>query len=351
MSDLIEIDGSFGEGGGQILRTSLSLAAITGQAVRITNIRAGRPKPGLAAQHLTAVRAVAEICNGTVSGDEIGSQVVEFRPGSVRAGDHKFDVAAERGSAGATSLVLQTILPPLAFAEAASRVTVLGGTNVPWSPCFEYLLHVFAPCLARMGVRISLERPRAGFYPHGGGAVVATVQPTRNLGPLHAEHRGRLEEIIIHSVVSSHLPQHIGPRQIKSCRAAIGEAGRGARVREVDEHVPSGGPGTCVVAAAVFEHGWAGRSSIGERGKPAEKVGAEAGRELGEFLRGSAALDERLSDQVLLWAAMAVGQSRWTTPEITTHLETNAHVISRFLDVSITWEQVGRAWLVTVQPR
>ncbi len=351
MSSMVVIDGSFGEGGGQILRTSLTLAAVTGRPVRIFKIRAGRPNPGLAAQHLTAVRAAAAVCGGRVRGDRIGSTEVIFEPGQPQAGEYEFDVAAERGSAGAASLVLQTVLPILLAAGGDSQVTIHGGTAVPWSPSYEYLAHVFVPALRRMDVWLEVSRPRAGFYPHGGGTIVARVRGSMPSG-LNLTERGKLRRIVIHSVVSQRLPAHIGPRQIAGCRQALGQWARRAEVEEIDDHVPAGGPGTAVAAAAQFESGFCGAIALGKRGKPAEKVGAEAGLELARVIESGAAVDAHLADQLLLYAAMAAGPSQFTCPEITGHLETNAHVIGNFVDVKVAWEEVdGGLWRVEVRPR
>ena len=353
MGCYVEIDGSYGEGGGQILRTSLSLAALTGQALCLTHIRAARPKPGLAAQHLTAARAVATVCGGQLQGDAFGSQELKLVPGAVRAGPYEFNVAEERGSAGSVGLVLQSVLPPLLVGVGSVEVAVHGGTNVPWSPCFEYLAHVFGPCLALLGAEVVFERLRAGFYPHGGGTIVARGTLKRRLEALVLDEAPVLNEVVIAGVVSDRLPAHIGPRQVESCRRQLAEAlPQGVGVKEIDERVPSGGPGTCILAAASATCGFAGFSAIGERGKPAETVGAEAGRELPDFLATHTHLDQRLSDQMLLYAALAEGPSTWTTPEITRHFRTNAHVVRRFLPVGIAWkEETTERWRVTVTPQ
>jgi RNA 3'-terminal phosphate cyclase (ATP) len=351
MGDWVEVDGSYGEGGGQILRTSLSLAALTGRPLRITRIRAGRPQPGLAAQHLTAVRAVATVCGGEVRGAAFGSQQLEFIPGSVRAGAFEFDVAAERGSAGACSLVLQALLPALLAAPGPAEVTIHGGTNVAWSPPYEYLLHVLLPCLQRMGMSVEVARPRAGFFPHGGGTLRASIYPPTALRPLLLPEAGEVERVVIHSVVSDRLPAHIAQRQAAACQQALAERfPRAAAAAElIAERPPAGGPGTCVLAAVQYQYGHGGFSSLGERGKPAEQVGAAAGRQLVAFLTSGATLDERLSDQVLIYAALAKGQSSWTTPAVTAHFRSNVYVIQQFLSVPVTWrEEAKGVWRITV---
>ncbi len=348
----VEIDGSYGEGGGQILRTSLALAALTSRPLRITRIRAGRAKPGLAAQHLTAARAVAALCGGRLRGDDFGSQDLELLPGEVRGGSYEFDIAEERGSAGSVGLVLQALLPAL-LAAGEANVTIHGGTNVAWSPCFEYLACVFAPCLALLGPRLDLSRPRAGFYPHGGGTLTAHIAASRPLRPLRLQDPPVLRDLVLHSVVSDRLPAHIGPRQIKGARRALADAGHDLSLcRETDDRPPSGGPGTGILAAARLDTGFAGFSAVGERGRPAEKVGAVAGSELARFLSSRAHLDRYLSDQILLYAAFADGDSTWATTEVTEHLRTHAHVLRHFLPVEVSWreEEDTRLWRVTVTP-
>lgn len=330
----VHIDGSVGEGGGQVLRTSLSLAALLGCELTIEKIRAGRSKPGLAAQHVTCVRAAAAVCGAQVEGDRIGSSELVFRPGALRAGQYVFDVSDVKPSAGSTSLVLQTVLPPLVFAGGPSEVTVRGGTNVPWSPPHEYLELVFLPAVARTGVRARMTRTRGGWYPAGGGQVRMEVEPTAGaLCPLKLTEPGDLHSLTAVSTVSAGLPTHIAGRQLDSALKLLPHhVSRQARRRQ---ERPEGGPGTCLLLAAEFTAGHAGASALGERGKPAEKVGQEAAEAFLQFLQSDAAVDLHLGDQLLLYAALADGPSVILAQERTLHLETNAHVIGQFLDVRI----------------
>ncbi len=330
MDQVIGIDGSYGEGGGQILRTALTLSALTGRAVHLVNIRAGRRKPGLRPQHLTAVRAIARICNAQVTGARPDSQELTFVPRSApQAGTYTFDVsqAAKGGSAGAVSLILQTVLLPLALADGASHLTLRGGTHVPWSPPFDYIKRVYLPTLARMGVRAKVNIRKWGWYPVGGGEVQATIQGGGRLTGLDLAERGELLRVRGLSA-SSNLPKHIRIRQERAALQTLRSNGVNAGFRVVD--APAKGTGTVVFLWAEFANSVAGFTSLGRRGKPAERVAEEAALDLIEFLHGDAALDRHLADQVVLPLALARGPSRWTTERVTRHLLTNVWVVNRF---------------------
>jgi RNA 3'-terminal phosphate cyclase (ATP) len=340
MASSITIDGSRGEGGGQMLRTALSLAAVLGKPVRIISIRAGRPKPGLAAQHLTACRAVAAACGGQLAGDALRSQEIELTPGELRGGEFVCDVSDIAPSAGSVGLILQAMLPPLLFARQASHVVLRGGTDVPWSPVFTYLQEVFLPAVAHMGVQAELQRNRAGWYPEGGGEIEAWVEPlTRPLQPLAWADRGEGWRLSCHSTVSERLPRHIADRQNEGAAAQVPGLGP---VKRREEQPRSGGPGTTCVTVATFPHGGGGFTALGERGKRAEEVGAEAGRQLRDFLAGGAAVDERLADQLQLYCALAAGSSAYTTPRLTGHLQTNADVIAQLTGARCAFSETGR---------
>jgi RNA 3'-terminal phosphate cyclase (ATP) len=332
---MIVIDGSYGEGGGQVLRTSLTLSSLLGKPVRIENIRAKRRNPGLQAQHLTGVQAIAQICDAELEGADLGSQALTFSPLSPpRAGEYSFDVAEARkgGSAGATSLVFQTLLLPLTFAAGQSRLSIRGGTHVAWSPPFHYLQHVYLPTLARMGLEASAEIERWGWYPIGGGEMTAAIKGRRDsdLCGLDLGQRGELKRLWGISAVSN-LPPHIGQRQKKRAEETLRKRGFDPRIEIVDAASP--GQGTVVFLVAEYENTVAGFSALGERGKPAEKVAEEA---CGEFLSyhcSGACLDKHLADQLILPMALALDQSAFTTCEITQHLLTNVWVVQQFLDV------------------
>jgi RNA 3'-terminal phosphate cyclase (ATP) len=337
---MIIIDGSYGEGGGQILRTSLTLSAITGQPVRIEGIRAGRRKPGLMPQHLTAVRAARRICNAEVEGAKRNTRTLVFRPRSApQAGTYTFDVAhvAKDGSAGSVSLILQTVLLPLALAEGSSQVTLVGGTHVAWSPPYDYVKRVYLPALARLGIAAKVTIKKWGWYPIGGGRIQATIQgrepgtalqiPDESITNQTLRARGALLRVRGLSG-SSNLPKHIRTRQERAALQALRSSGVNAHIQVVD--APSKGQGTVVFLWAEFENISAGFTALGERGKPAERVAKEAADRLLDFLQSDAALDRYLADQLVLPLALAAGPSRFTTETVTGHLLTNAWVVNRF---------------------
>jgi RNA 3'-terminal phosphate cyclase (ATP) len=331
---VITIDGSYGEGGGQVLRTSLALSAITGQPVRIERIRAGRRKPGLMPQHLTCVRAVAKVCNAQVEGARLKSQSLTFVPGTPpQAGTYTFDVAqaAKGGSAGAVSLILQAVLLPLILAQGTSHLILRGGTHVNWSPPFDYVKRVYLPTLLWMGPKAKVSIRKWGWYPIGGGEVQSTVVGQGGDVPLvglDLHQRGELLRVRGISA-SSNLPKHIRTRQEGAALQALRSSGVNARIDVVD--APAKGQGTVVFLWAEFERAVAGFTSLGERGKPAERVAEEAANDLLAFLQGDAALDRYLADQLVLPMALAQGISHFTTQEVTQHLLTNAWVVERFL--------------------
>ena len=326
---MIEIDGSHGEGGGQMLRTALSLSCITGKAFRISNIRKNRSKPGLMRQHLVAVQAAARISSAEVVGADLGSTELIFQPLQVANGTYNFDI----GTAGSAPLVLQTLIPPLLGSGGASQVTVVGGTHVPFSPSWHYLEQVFAPTLERLGVRLELVLEACGFYPKGGGKVRCRVHPAPHLSPLMAQERGRLLYINGCSVVGN-LPRAIAERQASAARAYLQrELGQQVSIEIEAREVTVFGQGTFIFLKARYEHAVAGFTALGERGKPAERVGEEAARELLEHHVSGMPIDPHLADQLVLYLAQAQGRSEYATSRITNHLETNLMVTGLFLEM------------------
>jgi RNA 3'-terminal phosphate cyclase (ATP) len=328
-SGTLEIDGSQGEGGGQILRTVLALSVVTGKSVRLENIRAHRPQPGLKPQHLKAVEAAAAVSNAEVAGATLGSLALTFQPGRVRSGNYRFDI----GTAGATSLVLQTVLLPLSIAPAGSSVLITGGTHVPWSPSFHYLAWHWLHFLHRLGFSAELVMQRAGFYPPGGGRIRAEIRPVTGLKPLSLTSRGEL--VRIHGVSGvANLDLSVAERQ----RArAMSRLVRFADVTNIDlEQVEANSRGTYLVLLAEFDHTQYCYCALGERGKRAESVADEAVDSFERFLATKAAVDAYLADQLVLPLALCHGESRLYVAAITRHLLTNIDTVRRFLPVTVT---------------
>jgi RNA 3'-terminal phosphate cyclase (ATP) len=343
MPDVLTIDGSHGEGGGQILRTALALAAISGRAIRFEKIRAGRKNPGLAAQHLTGVRAIAAICDAGVSGDELGSQSLSFAPGgSPQAGDYVFDVAEARegGSAGATSLVLHTVLLPLALAEGDSTVVIRGGTHVAWSPSFDYARDVWLPALSQMGVSATLELDRWGWYPAGQGEIQVVVKGLgRELSPVYLVKRGALRRVWGRAVAAN-LPSHIPQRMATRANSLLRGAGVDARIEPLRVRAACAGAG--IFLTAEYEAVRAGFSVLGAKGKPSEAVAEEAVAAVLAHRDSGAALDQYLADQLVLPLALSGGTSSFSAERVSRHLKTNVWVLEQFglARISIKGRQV-----------
>lgn len=310
------------------MRTSLSLAVITGKSFRMTDIRRRRAKPGLMPQHLRAVEAAGAVGTARVEGDRFGSQELVFEPAGIRCGNFHFDI----GTAGSTSLVLQTILYPLSFGDADSAVTLLGGTHVPWSPCFHYMQLQWLHYMAKIGFAIQLELESAGFYPRGGGRVRATVRPVTTLAPLRLTDRGPLKRIRGISAVAN-LTAEVAERQKRQALHKLGELSKACEFEVVSLQAPS--PGTFLLLLAEFENSQCCFYGLGARGKPAERVADEAVNELRDFLSTDGCIDHYLADQVVVPLALASGKSEVRSSRITQHLTTNAEVVKMFLPVSI----------------
>lgn len=321
---IIEIDGSFGEGGGQILRTALSLSCISGYSLKLFNIRKRRKKPGLMPQHLACVNAISEICSAQVTGNETGSTELMFIPGKPESGNYFFDIK----TAGSSSLVLQTLLPPLLFTGGPSHVTIKGGTHVPFSPPYHYISEVFISTLNRLGLKIEPSISRYGFYPKGGGEVSYRIFPYKKIKDMNASSKGNLLAIRGYSAVSN-LPLHIAERQKKSVIHNLAPLPANIDVIEV----PSFSQGTFVFLKGEYENILSGFSSLGEKGKPAEAVGKEAASFFKFHHNTSACLDPHLADQIVIYLCLARENSVFTTSLITQHLLTNLWVIEQFLKI------------------
>lgn len=323
---MITLDGSMGEGGGQILRSSLALSIITGQPFRITRIRANRDKPGLQRQHLTAVRAAAEISGATLTGDAVNSGALEFRPGTVRAGDYRFAI----GTAGSTTLVFQTVLPPLLRAEGPSTLFLEGGTHNEHAPPYDFLKDTFLPLIGRMGANVQTELVCPGFYPAGGGKWSATITPSGKLAPLEIVERGAITGQTATAVTAA-LPGGIARRELDRLANRLKWPAE-CFIQKQAENTCS--PGNYVLVQLTSQHLTETFSAIGRRGVTAEQVADAVVDQARVYLACDAPVGECLADQLLLPLALGCG-GRYRTGALTNHTHTNIEVIQQFLPIGI----------------
>jgi RNA 3'-terminal phosphate cyclase (ATP) len=323
---MLKIDGSYGEGGGQILRTALTLACITSTPIEVEQIRANRAQGGLRPQHLMCLKAAADICDADVTGDYVGSERLTFFPGKqVKPGTYHWDIK----TAGSLSLLLQTVMLPLALANGASEVKVSGGTHVPMSPSAHYLRDVYAPMLIQSGAELSLNLNRLGWYPRGQGEMSLNLEGWAQLQGQDLLERGELERIFGYGIASN-LPAHIPQRLVNHAERQLNDLQTPLDLRPIRDNTALGkGAAMCLVAE--YANGRAGFSLLGEQGYPAEKVAEEVSINLQLFHLSNASVDEHLADQLVLVLALAQGESQFITQTITDHLRTNIWVIQQFL--------------------
>ena len=343
-----EINGAFGEGGGQILRTSIALSAVTGIPIKIKNIRAKRKPPGLKAQHLTAVKSVAKLVGASVEGLKIGSTEITFVPGETRSGNYFFDV----GTAGSISLVLQALLPAMVFTKDPVEVTIRGGTAVTFSPPINYIDLILLPHIRSMGADIALKIIRHGFYPRGGGIVKVYSKPIEDtLHPIVRTERGRLLRIT-GIAISAKLPSHIVKREAKAAKILLSKYDvdidiatkwEGPELKTLD-------PGTFIVLKAEFEKSLLGADALGAKGKRAEKVGEEAAKKLIFDIDNNATVDVHMGDQLIIWMALAKGESIIRVSRLTMHTYTCLYVVKQLLkNLSINVEgAIGEPAKITI---
>ncbi len=337
---MLEIDGALGEGGGQVLRTALSLSLVTRRPFCIRNIRAGRPKPGLQRQHRTAVRAAAQLGGAEVEGDQPGSQCVRFVPGRIQPGGYRFSTEG----AGSTTLVLQTLLPPLLTAEGHSALILEGGTHNPFAPPFDFMAKTFLPAIRRMGPAVHASLERYGFYPAGGGRVRVRIEPSSVLSPLSLVERGCVLRVGATAVVAK-LPKHIAERELTTLRRMLDMSPESLTLLELAD---APGPGNVVMVEVVCEQITEVFTGFGRRGVPAETVGEEVGQRARHYLDAGVPVGEHLADQLLLPLCVA-GQGAFRTVELSLHARTNLEVIRHFLDVDVRIRPEARStWMIEV---
>jgi RNA 3'-terminal phosphate cyclase (ATP) len=337
---MIDIDGARGEGGGQMLRTSLSLAASLGKPLRIKNIRQGRKKPGLMRQHLASVNAMAEICDAQINGAFVGSQAIEFIPGNIKAGDYHFAI----GTAGSSTLVFQTVLPALLLADKPSRLVLEGGTHNPMAPSFDFIQHGFLPVLKLMGAEFNARIERYGFYPVGGGKWTITINPPQNFQKIMLDNQGTLLNNQARCK-ASRIPAHVLIREKKQLLKRLNWPEESIML----ETVESPGPGNIISLQVRYPDITEVVESIGERGISAEQVADKAADDLENYQSIGAPVGCYLADQLLLPLSLGTGGSFVTGP-LSEHSRTNIAVIRQFIDVEINVVEIdpGRQWRVEV---
>lgn len=338
------IDGAQGEGGGQVLRTALSLSVLTQTPIELINIRAKRRKPGLLRQHLTSVRAAAEICDAKIDSVEMGATSLRFSPGKVRPGDYRFSI----GTAGSTVLVCQTILPILGLADGPSIVTFEGGTHNGMSPSLSFLEQSFLPLLKQMGITTEIDKRSLGFYPAGGGHWQMAITPTAKLKSLEllesvSEAANIADNCQVHALVSR-LPVSIGEREVAKVQAVLGWQQSPATVEDVETR----GPGNSLQLIINSQTHTSLFEMVGEHGVTAERVAKRCAGRVQTFLSAGAAVEEHLADQLLLPLALA-GSGAFTTTQPSLHCETNIDVIQQFIDIDIKVQQLDTLrWKITL---
>ena len=349
---ILKIDGSYGEGGGQILRTALALAALVQKPVEIEKIRAGRKEPGLRPQHLTSIQAIREISQGKLEGAAPGSLRVSFWPGKIKPGNYFFDVSRETRSAGSVALVLQSLLPPLLASGQYSRINLKGGTHVPFSPPVQYLQQVFAPLLEKMGFKLRVDLKTWGFYPEGGGEIIAQAETGPKRQSFQMVRRDDFKDVRGISVAVN-LSLNVAERQAKAASEILSAEGFRPEIEAAEIPAPPGREtrSSFIFLRPVLTNGFGGFSALGEKGKPAEEVGSEAAQQVIKYARHLGALDPQIADQAILYACLLSGKSEFTVTELTSHFLTNVWVIQKFLPVRIDVEGVqGTPGKVTVKP-
>lgn len=341
MKEYVKIDGMRGEGGGQILRSSLSLSVLTGKPFKMTGIRSRRKRPGLMRQHLTAVRAAAEICGAEVEGDAINSTSLIFKPGEIKGGEYHFKI----GTAGSSTLVLQTVLPPLLKAGTESIVVIEGGTHNMLAPPYDFLEKSFFRALKQVGINVDISLKSWGFYPAGGGRIEVKIKPWKKMGSFNLNDRGELVSKKCRAVISA-LPEFITERELSQVKSKLNWKQEELLAEELENPL---GPGNVMLFELEYDNVTAVLTSFGEKGIAAEKVASNGVTRVRSYLTSEAVADEYLADQLLIPMAMA-GSGEITCTTLSSHTMTNIDVIKKFLDVNFVTETIsGNCFKITVE--
>jgi RNA 3'-phosphate cyclase len=341
---MIEVDGSFGEGGGQILRTAATFSAILGKPVRVYKIRAGREVPGLRQQHVSALQTLARIFGAQLRGAEVGSLEVSFSPGRLEA----TSVTVDMKTAASITLLLQAVVPAVALTHSKVTLEITGGTDVPWSPTFDYVSTVVRRAYGLLGIQFEATASRRGYYPRGGGKVTATVEPaaslrpvklTRGIGPASADLVSRC----------GRLPRHVAERQLETMVRVLSASGVDIGSKTLSEE-EADSPGSSVLASISKGGQLLGSDGLGAKGRSAEEVGERAAEGLVSTLRSGASVDSNLADMVAPLLSLAEGESSLLVPQVSLHLKTGLHVARLFTGCESSYVEDGRACLVSIRP-
>ncbi len=342
--EILEVDGSQGEGGGQILRSAVSFSAILKKPVRVVKVRAGRDVPGLRRQHVSALQLLARVFGGEVDGAVEGSPEVTFVPGGKGARSLSMDM----GTAASITLVLQSVIPAVAISGTGLSLDLVGGTDVPWSPTFDYFDRVVRPAYGKIGIRFEMAATRRGYYPRGGGRVRATIEPTARIVPLNLAESSKVDRVAVVSRVGS-LPRHIAERQLSAARKSL-KAGGVAISDESVEEEPSDSPGSSILAYSTGEDLFLGSDSLGAKGRPAEEIGSGVAERFLAYVRSAPRLDSNLADMVLPLLALAEGPSKVRVPELTEHLRSGMRLAALFTCCDWEIKETGGGTIVSVAP-
>jgi len=341
--DFIRIDGSYGEGGGQILRTSVALSAITNKAIEVFNIRAKREPTGLRPQHATAIKAVASLCNADVENLSIGSSMIRFVPKEMQSGSMKMDV----GTAGSITMILQAVIPAVSLAGKRADVELIGGTDVRWSPTFDYMRYVVRAAYKILGINFDLNVLKRGYYPSGGGIVKASIESCSKLNVLDMISAPKVEPKMVS--VCSMLPKHVAERQIASALARLQKENVKCNSYSASFE-QSHSPGSSILIYSTSDYGpFIGGDSIGERGKRAEQVGAEAADKFLEAYLSNAPIDPHLADMLVLPLSLVDGRSKFVVSRVSQHLSTNLYIASKIVNCTYEITKSNGNYIVTVE--
>jgi len=342
--EFLDVDGSLGEGGGQILRTAVSFSSILRRPVRVVNIRAGRDVPGLRRQHVSALEVLARVFGGELKGAEVGSSSITFAPGRQSVDS----LSINMGTAASITLVLQAVVPAVALAHSRLSLELTGGTDVPWSPTFDYLQQVLREAFSSVGINFEINARRRGYYPRGGGLVSAVIEPSRGVLPLDLTAEPRVPGAMLVSRCG-HLPRHVAERQLASASDQLGRSGIKVLVAAVSEE-QADSPGSSILAYFTGNGGFIGGDSIGARGKPAEEVGSEAAERFTSAAASGAPVDSNLADMIIPLLSLAPKPSMVRVPRVTEHLRSGLLLAAQFTSCKWSEREEGRTTVVEVDP-